>query len=97
MIEEIRLMLGDAAPNYTDAQIKLALKFAMAEIEDYCKREIDDRLELTAQQMAVVKLNRIGTQGLTSQSFSGVSEAYSLDYPDDIMRVLNSKRKVKVL
>ena len=48
MIEEIKLMLGEAASNYTDAQISLALKLAMAEVEDYCNRELDYGLELQA-------------------------------------------------
>ncbi len=97
MIEEIKLMLGDAAGNFTDAQIALALKMAMAEVEDYCNRELDTVLELLAQKIAVIKLNRINTEGLASQSFSGISENYIDGYPADILAVLNRKRKIKVV
>lgn len=97
MIEEIKIMLGDAASNYTDAQISLALKRAIAEVEAYCNRDIDASLELVAQEIAVIKLNRINTEGLASQSYSGVSEAYIDDYPTHIKSVLNRKRKMKVL
>ena len=97
MIEEIKLMLGEAATNYTDAQIGLALKLASAEVEAYCKRELDTTLELMAQQIAVIKLNRINTEGLASQGYSGVSESYINGYPADIVAVLNRKRKIKVI
>lgn len=97
MIEEIRLLLGEAAANYTDAQIGLAYKLALAEVEEYCKRDADSALELMAEQIAVIKLNRAGTQGLASQSFSGVSESYIDGYPAEIVAVLNRKRKIKVV
>ena len=97
MIEEIKLMLGDAASNYTDAQIGLALKLALAEVEAYCKREADSVLELCAERIAVIKLNRMNTEGLASQSFSGVSENYLDGYPEDIQAILRGKRKVKVV
>ena len=97
MIEEIKLLLGDAADNYTEAQIALCLKLAMAEVEAYCNRTLDLELELIAEKIAVIKLNRMNTEGLQSQSFSGVSESYLDGYPADILAVLNSKRKIKIL
>lgn len=96
MIEEIKLLLGDAASNYTDAQISLAYKMALAEVEDYCNREADATLELLAEKIAIIKLNRMNTEGLASQSYSGVSESYIDGYPADILAVLNRKRKIKI-
>lgn len=97
MIEEVKVLLGDASANYTDAQIGLAVKMAMIEVENYCNRELDGSLELIAERIAVIKLYRLGTEGLDSQSYSGVSEAYTDGYPADIMAVLNRKRKLKML
>lgn len=97
MIEEIKLLLGEAANNYTEAQIALAYKLACAEVEAYTNRELDSVLELIAEKIAVIKLNRINTEGLASQSFSGVSEAYLDGYPAEITAVLNRKRKIKVI
>lgn len=97
MIEEIKLLLGNAASNYTDAQIALALKMALAEVEAYCRRPVDYELELMAQKIAVIKLNRMNTEGLASQSFSGVSESYIDGYPAEIVSILNSKRRIKVV
>lgn len=97
MLEELKLLLGDAASNYSDAQIGLCLKHAMAEVEAYCNREIDYELELVAEKIAIIKLNRLNTEGLTGQSFSGVSENYLDGYPADILNILNRKRKIKVV
>lgn len=97
MIEEIKLLLGDAAVDYSEAQINLALKMAISEVEEYCNRELDAALELVAEKIAVIKLNRINTEGLASQSYSGVSESYIDGYPQDIIAILNRKRKIKAL
>ena len=97
MIEEIKLLLGDAAANYTDAHISLAYKMALAEVEAYCRRDADTTLELMAQKIAVIKLNRVNTEGLQSMSLSGVNESYLDGYPAEIVAVLNSKRKLKVV
>ena len=97
MLEEIKLLLGDAASNFTDAQIALAYKMAISEVEEYCNREVDAALELVAEKIAVIKLNRINTEGLVSQSYSGVSESYLDNYPAEILTVLNRKRKIKTL
>lgn len=97
MIEEIKILLGESAANYTDAQIGVAYKLALAEVEAYTRREADPTLELMAEKIAVIKLNRIGTEGLAAQSYSGVSESYIDGYPSEIVSVLNSKRKIKVV
>lgn len=99
MIEEIKLLLGEAAANFTEAQMSLAYRMAAADVEAYTRRkaESDVVLELTAARMAVVRLNRINTEGLASQSFSGVSESYIDGYPADIINILDSKRKIKVV
>ena len=97
MVEEIKILLGAAADNYTDAQISLAYKLASTEVEEYCNRELDSALTLIAEQIAVIKLNRSNTEGLASQSFSGVGESFINGYPAEIIAVLNRKRKIKVV
>lgn len=97
MIEELKVLLGDAANSYTDAQIGLCLKLALAEVEAYCKRDIDYELEIAVLGIAKIKLNKLNAEGLASQSFSGVSESYIDGYPDDIKALLNRKRKLKVI
>lgn len=97
MIDEIKILLGDAASNYTDALIGLCAKQAMAEVEAYCNRKLDYELEIVAERIAIIKLNRMNTEGLSSQSYSGVSESYIDGYPADIMSILKRKRKLRVI
>lgn len=97
MIEEIKILLGDAAENYPEMLINLSFNQALAEVEAYTNRKADRELEIVAQRIAIIKLNRIGTEGLDSQSYSGVSESYTDGYPADILAILNRKRKIKVV
>ena len=97
MLEEIKLLLGDAAKNYTDAQIGLAYKISLMEVEEYCRRQADTVLEYAAERIAVIKLLRTGTDGLASQGYSGVSETYINGLPEDLQKLLNGKRKIKVV
>ena len=97
MLEEIKILLGDAASNYTDEQINLAYKLSLAEVEGYCNRTADKELETIAQKIAIIRLNRMNTEGLVSQSYSGVNESYIDGYPAEILAVLNRKRKIKVV
>lgn len=97
MVEDIKVMLGDAANNFTDAQIEIALRYAKAEIEAYTNRKVDTELEMIVARVAIIKLNRTNTEGLISQSMSGISENYIDGYPQDILAVLNRKRKLKII
>lgn len=97
MIEDIKIMLGESAANFTDAQINLCFNRACAEIEGYCNRPLDDELNGVACDMAIVKLHRLNTEGLASMSASGVAETYIDGYPAEIKAILNRKRKLKVI
>lgn len=97
MVEEIKILLGNASDNYTEAQINLCVKQATAEVTAYCNRELDTELEMVVEKIAIIKLNRLNSEGLASQSYSGVSESYIDGYPQEIMAVLNRKRKIKVI
>lgn len=97
MVEEIKILLGDAASNFTEAQIGLVAKQSLAEVEAYCNRIADYELEMVAERIAIIKLNRLNSEGLSAQSYSGVSETYIDGYPADILSILNRKRKLKVI
>ena len=97
MLEDIKILLGEAAKNYDDTLINLCIRQTKAEVEAYCNRTLDNELELVAEKITIIKLNRINTEGLAAQSFSGVSESYVDGYPADILAVLNRKRKIKVV
>jgi len=97
LTKELDILLGDVADNFSEEVKGLALKIAMSEVEEYCGRDLDYALELCALKIAVIKLNRVNTEGLASQAYSGVSESFIDGYPADIKAILNRKRKVKFI
>ena len=97
MINDIKILLGDAAKNYSDALIDLCYRQALTEVETYCNREADIELAMVADRLAIIRLNRINTEGLSGQSFSGVSESYIDGYPADIKAILDRKRRIKLI
>lgn len=97
MIDDIKILLGNAVDNFTDEQINLYYNMSKIEIKNYCNRDLDDDLEMIVKRITIIKLNRLNTEGLSSISHSGVSENYIDGYPDDIKSILKSKRKIKVV
>ena len=97
MIDNIKILLGDAAASYTEEQISLCYDMAKSEVESYCRRPLDTELEYCSVKIAVIKLYRMNTEGLTAQSVSGMNETYLDGYPADVLSILNRKRKVKLL
>ena len=96
-ILSVKTLLGDTAQNFTDAQIQICIEQAEGEIIAYCNRELDAELNMLALRIAILKLKRFNTEGLSSQGFSGVSESYIDGYPADILAILNRKRKIKII
>lgn len=96
MLDKIKVCLTNNT--YTDDLINLFIEDTITEIKVYCNREdIDTELESVIRRIVIIKLNRLGSDGLASQSFSGVSESFIDGYPQDIVSILNRKRKLKTL
>ena len=96
MLEKIKICLTNNT--YTDDLINLFIDDTTKEVKIYCNREdIDVELESIIRKIVIIKLNRINSEGLSSQSYSGVSESFIDGYPQDIISVLNRKRKLKTL
>lgn len=96
MLEKIKICLTNNT--YTDDLINLFIDDTTKEVKIYCNREdIDVELESIIRKIVIIKLNRMNSEGLSSQSYSGVSESFIDGYPQDIIAVLNRKRKLKTL
>lgn len=96
MLDKIKVCLTNNT--YTDELINLFIEDTITEVKVYCNREdIDTELESVIRRIVIIKLNKINAEGLSSQSFSGVSESFIDGYPQDIVSILNRKRKLKTL
>lgn len=97
-LQKLKILLGDRAANYTDEYLSLVLDEAEVEALAYCRREdVPDGLAVAVVRMALVKVNRTGSDGLSSQGYSGTSEAYIDGYPAEMADILRRYRKLVVL
>ncbi len=89
ILEQIKLL----SSNTNEALISLIIDKTIIEISDYTNIAFDEKNQSMMNvliDMAVVKLNRFGTEGIASQSYSGVSESYIDEYPHYILKQLDS-------
>lgn len=68
-------------------------------VVEYCNRsgtdDIPDTLTSAIVKMVIIDYNRLGTEGLASEGYTGLSYSYETNYPDDIRRQLNHERLVR--
>lgn len=47
--------------------------------------------------MAIEKFNKLGNEGISSISYSGISESYITDYSEQVQKMLNSKKRLMII
>lgn len=71
---------------------------AQSKFLNYCHlQSVPDNAQQTVVDYAIVLFNRRGSEGLSSESYSGVSQTYETDIPADIKADWNTFRKVQTL
>lgn len=93
MLDKIKVLLG-LTDGTKDDLLTILLEQAIEEATTYTHNDCVPVLESAIIKMVVYNYNRIGTEGIDSEGYSGVSFGYSADYPDSIMRVLKAHRKL---
>ena len=97
-VETIKVLLGESASIFSDSQLTVLISQAESEFKIYCNRSIlPVGAESIINDMVIVKCNRMGTEGLQSQSFSGISDSFIDGYPANIINQLNRFRKIRTL
>lgn len=97
-MEKLKLLIGIKIDDTSkDALLSILLEQATSELKQYCYRDqLTKEADNVIIDMAVVKYNLLGTEGLSSQSYSGMNEAYA-NYPPQLIKSMNRYRKVKTL
>jgi hypothetical protein len=97
MLESIKTQLGITDTSKDDI-LNGFISLVQDEIMNYCGiSEVPDGLYSTLDYLVIVRYNQMGAEGLSSASYSGVSDTYMNDYPYAIKNSLNRYRKVKFL
>ena len=94
MIDNIKLLL-DIADDTQDDLINLLINICTKQAEDYTHRE--DELDTVVTLMVVESYNRLGSEGISSRSFSGISETPLNGYSENIIHHLNTLRKIRTI
>lgn len=98
MLEKIKLLLNKATDDSADELLELLISLCKDEAFNYCNLvEYDKTLDYIVIQMVVERFNRIGSEGATSQSTSGISTSYDSFYSEKVRKMLNKHRKVKMI
>ena len=89
MLEDIKTLLGPAAEG-KDEVIQLLINLATddAVSKTGCSDVLYLQSVITA--MTIDKFNRLGTEGLESENYSGISYKYESDYPESILAALET-------
>lgn len=94
LLEKIKRR-SNSAGNQNDELINDLIEETQEEIKAYIHREdIPPSLERALIELVIIKCNRLGTEGISSESFSGVSTSYLDGFPKDITKKLRSCRKL---
>lgn len=97
MLDNIKLLLGladDSKDELLEALITYAVEDAVLISRNKNIREENEGIIV---RMVIYNYNRLGSEGLTSETYSGVSYSYANNYPEDILYMLKSRGKLRVL
>lgn len=95
MLNKIKILLG-IADTSKDELLQILIDNAISEATSYTYNDnIADMVNCICN-MVVYNFNRIGTEGLSSESYNNVEFSYTSDYPENIMRQLKAHRKLRV-
>ena len=96
MLEKVKLLLG-ITDNSKNDLLTFLIEQAIEEVMAYTHLDCVDELNTTIVKIVVYNYNRLGTEGLGGEGYSGVSFNYTEDYPAPIVRALKAKRKLITL
>lgn len=96
MLYTIKTLLG-ITDNSKDQLIQLLIDQAESDFVNYTHNDSLCGAENVIAQMVVIKYNLLGTQGISSENYGGISFSYATDYPENILRQMRAFRKLKVL
>lgn len=89
MLEDLKLLLG-LSDDSKDELLELIIKQAQTFAKAYTGLEsLTPALKTCIVKMAIIDYNRLGTEGLDSESYSGTSYNYSTGYPEFVIQLLD--------
>ena len=97
MLDKLKLLLN-IQDDTQDELLQVLISLCKDEAFNYCNLpEYSTKLDGAVIEMVIERYNRIGSEGATQQSSSGVSMTYDSFYSEKVRWMLNKHRKVKMI
>ena len=94
MIDDVKTLTGSTETALLTLLINQCKVFAT----DYCNlSEYDTKLDEVLKVMVCERFNKLSADGISSQSYSGISESYTDDFSPMIYRSLRKYRKLRTV
>lgn len=97
IVERVQALLPS---NANSATIEVLAEMAIEEATEYCRlAEYTAKLNPAVVKMVIQNYNKRGSEGISSQGYSGVSESFVDGYTQDVYNILNANinRKIKII
>lgn len=92
--EALQVLIPNASTNQLEALVDQAKVFAT----DYCNlAEYSQDLDNVVILMVQENYSRTSAQGVSSRSYSGISEKYLNDFSDTVYKGLRKHRKIRTI
>ena len=93
LVERLKERLDEN--EFTDDKLKGIIDDVAIEVLANTNQPIlNAQLESAVISLSVIAVNRIGTEGLASEGYSGVSTSYLDDVPPRVVSILNANRRL---
>ncbi|AOR24959.2 phage head-tail connector protein [Clostridium taeniosporum] len=96
IIESIKLRPGISDMN--EVLLRDIVQDIIDDVSEYINledgKELPTKCISIVKDIVVIKINKLGSEGVSSESYSGVSQSYIEDIPKDILRKLRRCRKL---
>ncbi len=86
ILTQVKILTGKT----DEALINVLIEKTKAEVVTICKRDYIETMDNVVSDMVIWKLNTLGTDGITAQSYNGISENYLDNYPISIRKQLSA-------
>ena len=95
MSEAAQERLETLYPNLKEETLESLYTQCADEFCAICNRDdVPQRAESIIEQMVAFRYSQLNTEGIGSQSFSGMSEAFLTDYPERLKRAMYHFRRL---
>ena len=95
LLERLKARLDDV--EVPDVKLQAIVEDVTQEVlADTNQSKLNAQLESAVISLSVVAVNRLGTEGLASEVYSGVSTSYLDDVPPRVASILNANRRLGV-